>query len=64
MFSVLKAFGVQHTMAPLRAQALEPLGPNASEVTNRIIDFVAHVQVGVLRAVGLAMLIYTVVSLV
>jgi membrane protein len=64
MFSVLKSFGVQNFIEPLLAQALEPLGPNASELTKRIIGFVAHVQVGVLGAAGLAMLFYTVVSLV
>jgi membrane protein len=64
MFSVLKAFGVQHAIEPLLVHALEPLGPNASELTNRIIDFVAKMQVGVLGAVGVAMLFYTVISLV
>jgi membrane protein len=64
MFSVLKSVGVQNFIEPLLAQALEPLGPNASELTKRIIGFVAHVQVGVLGAAGLAMLFYTVVSLV
>jgi membrane protein len=64
MFSVLKAFGVQNVIEPLLGQLLEPLGANASEVTDRILDFVANMQVGVLGAVGVAMLFYTVVSLV
>jgi membrane protein len=63
-FSVLQAFGVRNFIEPLLAQALEPLGPKASEITDRIIDFVANVRVGVLGGLGLAMLFYTVVSLV
>src|SRR5689334_17287683 len=64
MFSVLKAFGVQNMLQPLLTEILEPLGADASEVTDRIVEFVANLQVGVLGAVGLAMLFYTVVSLV
>jgi membrane protein len=45
MFSVLKAFGVQNVIEPLLGQLLEPLGANASEVTDRILDFVANMQV-------------------
>ena len=63
-FSVLKAFGVQNALEPFLIQMLQPLGPEASEITKTIIDFVNNIRVGVLGAAGLAMLFYTVVSLV
>jgi membrane protein len=64
MFSVLKAFGVQNALQPFLTKTLEPLGPNASEVTSKIISFVDNLRVGILGAAGMAMLFYTVVTLV
>ena len=64
MFSVLKAFGVQNVLEPFLAQMLQPLGAEASAVTNKIINFVENIRIGILGAVGLAMLFYTVVALV
>ena len=64
MFSVLKAFGVQNVLEPFLAQLLQPLGNAASEVTSRIINFVENIRVGILGAAGVAMLFYTVVTLV
>jgi membrane protein len=63
-FSVLKAFGVHYRIEPLLAGMLEPLGPAGAEITRRVIGFVGNMNVGVLGALGLAMLFYTVVSLV
>src|SRR5919108_2716197 len=64
MFSVLKAFGVQNALEPFLAQILQPLGTEASQVTSRIIDFVENIRVGILGTAGVAMLFYTVVTLV
>ncbi|HYT56415.1 MAG TPA: YhjD/YihY/BrkB family envelope integrity protein [Verrucomicrobiae bacterium] len=64
MFSVLKAFEVQNALEPFLAQMLQPLGADASEVTKKIIDFVDNLRLGILGAAGLAMLFYTVVTLV
>ena len=64
MFSVLKAFEVQDALEPFLVQLLQPLGANASEVTKTIIGFVDNLRVGILGAAGLAMLFYTVVTLV
>jgi membrane protein len=64
MFSVLKAFGVQNELEPFLAQLLQPLGNAASQVTTSIIKFVENIQVGILGAAGVAMLFYTVVTLV
>ncbi len=63
-FSVLKAFGVHNQLEPLLANYLAPLGPRGGEITERILGFVENVQVGVLGALGLALLIYTVFSLI
>jgi membrane protein len=64
MFSVLKAFGAQNALEPFLAQMLQPLGTEASQVTNTIINFVDNIRVGVLGGAGVAMLFYTVVTLV
>jgi membrane protein len=63
-FSVLKAFGVQNQLEPALAGVLAPLGPEAVEITRRVISFVDNQQVGVLGAVGVAGLFYTVLSLI
>ena len=63
-FSVLKAFGVHNQIEPFLLRVLAPLGDKANEITARIIDFVGHIKVGVLGALGLGLLIYTVASLV
>ncbi|MGE5171050.1 MAG: YihY/virulence factor BrkB family protein [Rudaea sp.] len=62
-FSVLKAFGVHNQVEPLLDNLLAPLGAQGQEVSSRIVGFIEHMNVGVLGAVGLAMLIYTVISL-
>ena len=64
MFSVLTAFGVQNVIEPMLTQILQPLGPEGSQITKKIVQFVRNIQVGILGAVGLATLFYTVVSLV
>ena len=64
MFSVLKAFEVQNVLEPFLMQMLQPLGREASQVANRIIHFVDNIRVGILGGAGVAMLFYTVVTLV
>ncbi|SEA99220.1 membrane protein [Thiothrix caldifontis] len=62
-FSVLKGFGVHNQMEPLLLALLEPMGDKAEELTRQVLGFVDNVQVGVLGVAGLAILFYTVVSL-
>ncbi|MGE0652312.1 MAG: YihY/virulence factor BrkB family protein, partial [Alphaproteobacteria bacterium] len=62
-FSVLKGFGVHNQVEPMLLGLLEPLGEKATEITERIIEFVDNIQVGVLGFLGLLLLFYTVVSL-
>ena len=62
-FSVLKAFGVHNQAAPMLNRFLAPLGPKGEEVSRHIIAFIQNMNVGVLGSVGLALLLYTAVSL-
>jgi len=63
-FSVLKAFGVHNQIEPLLLNFLEPLGEKGIELTQNIINFVENINVGVLGSIGLAILIFTVVSVI
>ena len=64
MFSVLKGFGVHNQLQPLLLQFLEPLGEKGIELTDTILSFVDNISVGVLGAVGLGVLFFTVISLI
>ncbi|HHH42681.1 MAG TPA: YihY/virulence factor BrkB family protein [Gammaproteobacteria bacterium] len=63
-FSVLKGFGVHNQIEPLLSNFLAPLGPRGYELSQTIIGFVENIRVGVLGSLGLAFLLYTVVSLI
>ncbi len=63
-FSVLKGFGAHNRIEPMLLDLLAPLGERGIEITNRIIEFVENVKVAVLGSVGVALLFYTVFSLV
>ncbi len=63
-FSVLKAFGVHNQIAPFLSNLLTPFGPAKEEMIQKIIEFIENTKVGVLGTAGLAMLIYTVISLI
>jgi len=62
-FSVLKAFGVHNQTEPMLMRFLAPLGPRAEEISHQIIQFIQNMNVGVLGSLGLALLLYTAVSL-
>lgn len=62
-FSVLKGFGVHNQIEPLLLNLLLPLGDKGAEVTAKIIGFVDNTKAGVLGSLGLALLLYTVISL-
>ena len=63
-FSVLKALGVHQRMEPMLYQFFQPMGPQGVQLAEQILGFVDNMKVGVLGSVGLALLVYTVVSLV
>jgi len=63
-FSVLKALGVHQRMEPMLYQFFQPMGPQGIQLAEQILGFVDNMKVGVLGSVGLALLVYTVISLV
>ncbi|MBI3796346.1 MAG: YihY family inner membrane protein [Deltaproteobacteria bacterium] len=63
-FSVLKAFGVHNQIEPLLTQALEPLGSKGADLAWYMLGFVSNLRVGLLGAVGVAGLFFTVISLI
>lgn len=63
-FSVLKGLGYHRALEPLLYRFLEPLGERAAEITARVMQFVENVQSGVLGSLGLAFLLYTVISMI
>jgi membrane protein len=63
-FSVLKGLGVHYQIEPLLLGALEPLGDKGVEITERIIGYVSNIRADVLGTVGLAFLVFTVISLI
>lgn len=62
-FSVLKGFGVHNQIEPALLHILEPLGSQGVEITGHIIGFVDNIKVGILGIMGIALLFYTVISL-
>ena len=63
-FSVLKAFGVYNQIDPILLKFLAPLGEKSADVSKWIIKFIENLNVKVLGSIGLALLVYTVVSLI
>ncbi|HUG98425.1 MAG TPA: YihY/virulence factor BrkB family protein [Gammaproteobacteria bacterium] len=63
-FSVLKGFGVHREIEPLLYEFLQPLGEQGAEITSQVISFVDNVRGGVLGGIGLALLLFTVISMV
>ncbi|MBT8132828.1 MAG: YihY/virulence factor BrkB family protein, partial [Gammaproteobacteria bacterium] len=63
-FSVLKAFGIHRQVQPLLYSFLQPLGAEGVELTDQIIGFVDNTRGVALGSVGLALLIFSVISMV
>jgi membrane protein len=61
-FAVLKGLGVHRDLEPLIYEFLEPIGDRAFELTAQFMNFVDNVRGDVLGSVGLAFLLYTVIS--
>jgi membrane protein len=61
-FAVLKGLGVHRDLEPLIYEFLRPIGARATELTAQFMDFVDNVRGDVLGSVGLAFLLYTVIS--
>jgi membrane protein len=63
-FSALKGLGVHNQLEPVLMQVLHPLGDGAQEIAQQLIGYVDNTNVRVLGAVGVAVLLYSVVSLI
>ena len=61
-FAVLKGLGVHRDLEPLIYEFLHPIGERATELTAQFMTFVDNVRGDVLGSVGLAFLLYTVIS--
>ena len=61
-FAVLKGLGVHRDLEPLIFEFLRPIGEQATELTAQFMAFVDNVRGDVLGSVGLAFLLYTVIS--
>ena len=62
--SILKGLGFQHDFEPLLFEFFRPLGDRADELTQRVLGFVDHMHGRVLGSVGLAFLVWTVLSVI
>lgn len=63
-FSLLKGLGAHNSLEPLLRNWLAPLGPQADVITTNVIGFVENIKVGVLGSVGVALLLYAVISMI
>ncbi|MES2685159.1 MAG: YihY/virulence factor BrkB family protein [Pseudomonadota bacterium] len=64
-FSLLKALGVHNSLEPVLIEALKGLGnAQAKQVSDTVVTFVSKVEVGVLGSLGVALLLYSAVSLI
>ncbi len=63
-FAVFKGMNVHRELEPLIYEFFRPIGGNATELTARVMGFVENISSGVLGSLGLAFLLYSVVSMV
>ncbi|MCU0977434.1 MAG: YihY/virulence factor BrkB family protein, partial [Steroidobacteraceae bacterium] len=63
-FAILKGLEMQRDLEPLILEFLRPIGDRADEMTGQMMAFVENTRGGVLGSLGLAFLVYTVLSTV
>lgn len=61
-FSIFKGLGVHRDLEPIIYEFFRPVGDNATALTARVMDFVENISSGVLGSLGLAFLLFTVIS--
>lgn len=62
-FSLFKALGIHNALQPVLLNLFEPLGPQGADLAQNIVRFVENINVGAIGAVGVALLFFTVVSM-
>ena len=64
-FSILQSFGVvNNQLEPILQNFLAPLGQQGIQISEKILEFVGNMKVGVLGTIGLLTLLYTVFSMI
>jgi len=63
-FAILKGFGVFNQLEPYLSNLLAPLGDQGELITRQILELVDNVRGSVLGGVGLAIFLYTAISMV
>jgi len=64
-FSILQSFGVvNNQLEPILQNFLTPLGEQGIQISQKILEFVGNMKVGVLGTLGLLTLLYTVFSMI
>jgi membrane protein len=61
-FSLIKGLGMSATLEPVIYEFLRPVGENATELTSRVLQFAENIRGTVVGSLGLAFLIFTVLS--
>ncbi len=62
--AILKGLGIHRKLEPVLYEFFRPLGSQAAGLTSQVLGFVERAQGGVLGSVGLALLVWTVVTTV
>jgi membrane protein len=62
-FSVLKGLGAHNKIKPMILGMLEPLGEKRFEIADKLLGFIDNIQVGILGALGVVILVYTVIGM-
>ena len=63
-FALAKGLGLHNDFEPVLYSFLEPLGDRATDITEQVMNFVNNARGDVLGSLGLAFLLYTVISMV
>jgi membrane protein len=63
-FAIFKGMGIYRDLEPLVYEFFVPVGDKAVELTERVMKFVENISSGVLGSLGLAFLLFTVVSMI
>ena len=61
-FSLIKGLGMSATLEPVVYEFLRPVGDNATELTARVLQFADNIRGTLVGSLGLAFLIFTVLS--
>jgi membrane protein len=62
-FSVMKGLGLHRDLVPLLEGFLTPVGPRASEISQRIVGFVDNVSGGTLATIGIIFFLFSALSM-